>query len=89
MTAIEIVDDDVFLGTENNMNMFTCQKDRLVSGCRLSQGLIILGLVEVVGSGESFRVNGAHSTAYDSLYNKLFNIFVATIRLHIDTISLT
>lgn len=30
MSALEIVDDDVFLGTENNFNMFTCQKDRSV-----------------------------------------------------------
>ena len=28
MSAVEIIDDDVFLGTENNFNMFTCQKDR-------------------------------------------------------------
>ena len=28
MSAIEIIDDDIFIGTENNMNMFTCQKDR-------------------------------------------------------------
>ncbi|KAK9886320.1 hypothetical protein WA026_015830 [Henosepilachna vigintioctopunctata] len=27
MTAIEILDDDVFLGAENSYNMFVCQKD--------------------------------------------------------------
>ena len=27
MTAIEIVDDDIFLGAENSFNLFTCQKD--------------------------------------------------------------
>ena len=28
MTAIEILDDDTFLGGENNHNLFVCQKDR-------------------------------------------------------------
>ena len=28
MTAIEILDDDNFLGAENSFNLFTCQKDR-------------------------------------------------------------
>ena len=27
MTAIEIIDDDTFLGAENCYNVFTCQKD--------------------------------------------------------------
>lgn len=27
MTAIEILDDDTFLGAENSFNMFVCQKD--------------------------------------------------------------
>jgi DNA damage-binding protein 1 len=27
MTAVEIVDDDTFLGAENSFNLFTCQKD--------------------------------------------------------------
>ena len=27
MTAVEIVDDDIFLGAENSFNLFTCQKD--------------------------------------------------------------
>lgn len=27
MTAIEIMDDDVFLGAENSFNIFVCQKD--------------------------------------------------------------
>ncbi|XP_028177041.1 DNA damage-binding protein 1 [Ostrinia nubilalis] len=27
MTAVEILDDDTFLGAENNFNMFICQKD--------------------------------------------------------------
>ena len=28
MSAIEILDDDTFLGAENSFNLFTCQKDR-------------------------------------------------------------
>ena len=28
MTAVEILDDDTFLGAENSFNLFTCQKDR-------------------------------------------------------------
>lgn len=28
MTAIEILDDDTFLGAENNSNIFVCQRDR-------------------------------------------------------------
>ena len=27
MTAVEILDDDTFLGAENSFNLFTCQKD--------------------------------------------------------------
>ena len=27
MTAVEILDDDTFLGAENSFNIFTCQKD--------------------------------------------------------------
>ena len=30
MTAIEMIDDDTFLGSENSFNLFTCQKDRCV-----------------------------------------------------------
>ena len=28
MTAVEILDDDTFLGAENGCNLFVCQKDR-------------------------------------------------------------
>jgi len=28
MTAVEILDDDIFLGAENSFNLFTCHKDR-------------------------------------------------------------
>lgn len=28
MTAVEILDDDTFLGAENSLNLFVCQKDR-------------------------------------------------------------
>ena len=27
MTAVELLDDDTFLGAENSFNLFTCQKD--------------------------------------------------------------
>jgi DNA damage-binding protein 1 len=27
MTAVEIIDDDTFLGGENSFNLFVCQKD--------------------------------------------------------------
>ena len=27
MSAVEIIDDDTFLGAENSYNLFTCQKD--------------------------------------------------------------
>ena len=27
MTAVEVLDDDTFLGAENSFNLFTCQKD--------------------------------------------------------------
>lgn len=30
MRAIEILDDDTFLGSEDNGNLFVCQKDRYV-----------------------------------------------------------
>ncbi len=30
MTAIEIIDDDTFLGGENSSNIFVCQRDRQV-----------------------------------------------------------
>lgn len=29
MSAVEILDDDTFLGAENSFNLFVCQKDRL------------------------------------------------------------
>ena len=28
MTAVEILDDDTYLGAENSHNLFVCQKDR-------------------------------------------------------------
>lgn len=28
MTAVEIIDDETFLGAENELNLFICQKDR-------------------------------------------------------------
>ena len=28
MTAVEILDDNTFLGEENSFNLFVCQKDR-------------------------------------------------------------
>lgn len=28
MTALEILDDDNYLGADNSFNIFTCQKDR-------------------------------------------------------------
>jgi hypothetical protein len=31
MTAVEILDDDTFLGAENSFNLFVCQKDRYCS----------------------------------------------------------
>jgi hypothetical protein len=31
MTAVEIMDDDTFLGAENSFNLFVCQKDRYSS----------------------------------------------------------
>ena len=31
MSAVEILDDDTFLGAENSFNLFVCQKDRYVS----------------------------------------------------------
>ena len=33
MAAVEVVDDDTFLGAENSFNLFVCQKDRYRS-CR-------------------------------------------------------
>lgn len=30
MSAVEILDDDTFLGAENSFNLFVCQKDRYV-----------------------------------------------------------
>ena len=36
LTALEILDDDNFLGSENSLNLFVCQKDRSVSPWLLS-----------------------------------------------------
>lgn len=41
MTAVEIIDDDTFLGAENSFNLFVCQKDRFVCQRLCSQTLII------------------------------------------------
>lgn len=31
MTAVEIIDDETFLGAENELNLFVCQKDRYLT----------------------------------------------------------
>lgn len=44
MSAVEILDDDNFLGAENAFNLFVCQKDRWVTaagiGAPLRRGLL-------------------------------------------------
>ena len=45
MTAIEVLDDDNFLGAENSFNLFTCQKDRCAE-CYFGEGKLLLYAVE-------------------------------------------
>lgn len=44
MTAVEIVDDDIFLGAENSFNLFTCQKDSAATTDEERQNLQESGL---------------------------------------------
>lgn len=47
MTAIEILDDDTFLGAENAFNLFTCQKDSAATTDEDRQRLNEVGLFHV------------------------------------------
>lgn len=44
MTAVEILDDDNFLGAENSFNLFTCQKDSAATTDEERQNLQEVGL---------------------------------------------
>lgn len=44
MTAVEILDDDNFLGSENSFNLFTCQKDSAATTDEERQNLQEVGL---------------------------------------------
>lgn len=44
MTAVEILDDDTFLGAENGYNLFVCQKDRLVWSIKMDVCLRVCGV---------------------------------------------
>ncbi|KAI0234301.1 DNA damage-binding protein 1 [Lamellibrachia satsuma] len=44
MTAVEILDDDTFLGAENSFNLFTCQKDSAATTDEERQHLQEVGL---------------------------------------------
>lgn len=56
MSAVEILDDDNFLGAENAFNLFVCQKDRCVAftGTWLGLGLWVCG-AEHVGCCMGFK----------------------------------
>ncbi|KAL3841910.1 hypothetical protein ACJMK2_019999 [Sinanodonta woodiana] len=47
MTAVEILDDDIFLGAENSFNLFTCQKDSAATTEEERQNLEEVGLYHV------------------------------------------
>lgn len=44
MTAVEILDDDIFLGAENSFNLFTCHKDSAATTDEERQNLQEVGL---------------------------------------------
>ena len=44
MSAIEILDDDTFIGAENSYNLFTCQKDSAAATDEERQHLQEIGL---------------------------------------------
>lgn len=56
MSAVEILDDDNFLGAENAFNLFVCQKDRCVAfaGTWLGLGLWVCW-AEQVGCYMGFK----------------------------------
>ncbi|XP_014678579.1 PREDICTED: DNA damage-binding protein 1-like [Priapulus caudatus] len=55
MTAIEILDDDTFLGAENSSNLFTCQKDSAATTDEERQHLQEVGLYHLGEMVNCFR----------------------------------
>ncbi|XP_059472612.1 DNA damage-binding protein 1 [Neocloeon triangulifer] len=55
MTAVEIIDDDTFLGGENSFNLFVCQKDSAATADEDRQQMIECGLFHVGDMVNVFR----------------------------------
>ena len=55
MTAVEIIDDDTFLGAENSFNLFTCQKDSGATNDEDRQHLQQVGRYHLGDSVNVFR----------------------------------
>lgn len=55
MTAVEIIDDDTFLGAENSYNLFTCQKDSGATNDEDRQHLQQVGRYHLGDSVNVFR----------------------------------
>jgi len=58
MTAIEILDDDTFLGAENSFNLFTCQKDSAATTDEERQHLQEVGLFHLGDFVNVFKHGG-------------------------------
>lgn len=70
MTAVEIIDDDTFLGAENSFNVFVCQKDSGATSEEDRQRLqvyLVLGIVNKIELLESL-----HKNVYYELPKSLF-----------------
>lgn len=55
MTAVEIIDDDTFLGCENAFNMFVCQRDSAASTDEERQQMTEVGQIHVGDAINVFR----------------------------------
>ncbi|GBP22857.1 DNA damage-binding protein 1 [Eumeta japonica] len=69
MTAVEILDDDTFLGAENSFNLFVCQKDSAATTDEERQQMTYAGqfhlgdMVNVMRRGSLVTQHAPHDTA--------------------------
>ena len=68
MSAVEIVDDDTFLGAENSFNLFTCQKD---SAATTDEERLHLQEVGLYHLGEFVNVFRHGLFTYDVVFKSL------------------
>ncbi|XP_037294045.1 DNA damage-binding protein 1 isoform X2 [Manduca sexta] len=81
MTAVEILDDDTFLGAENSFNMFVCQKDSAATTDEERQQMGYMGQFHIGDMVNVMRLGslvGAHHSA-DSAAPVQHPVLLATV----------